>query len=79
MSPGRPPIRVVEPMLVAVMPLPVSTLPTMRCPGSAGPRPALGRGWLFLADPWPSSSSSMSGWSMGLMRMRSAMNARMRW
>lgn len=26
------------------MPLPVSTLPTMHCPGSAGPRPARGRG-----------------------------------
>jgi len=34
-------------MLVAVMPLPVSTRPTMRCPGFAGPSPALGRGWLL--------------------------------
>jgi hypothetical protein len=30
-----------------VMPLPVSTLPTMRFPWSAGPRPAPGPGWLL--------------------------------
>ena len=29
------------------MPLKVSTLPTIGCPGSAGPRPALGLGWLL--------------------------------
>ena len=30
------------------MPLPVSTLPTMRFPGPGGPRPAPGPGWLLL-------------------------------
>ncbi len=29
------------------MPLPVSTLPTMRFPGSGGLRPARGLGWLL--------------------------------
>lgn len=47
--------------------------PTMRFPGSGGSRCARGAGLRR-----PSSSLSIRVWSMGLMRIRSAMNARRR-
>jgi len=36
-----------RPSSLPVMPLPVTTRPTIRCPGSAGRCPAPGPGWLL--------------------------------